>query len=161
MLVNLVGLILLPRPQQKRDDEDTEHTAEVQDGQPEILVARVFLAEVKFECLAQAMQGVGARVHFTAFDALDGTRADFTEFSQALLRQSFLLAQFRNFESEIEVGSFFAPFEFETHYQERQVKITTSCSRHSHDICFLYTTPPFTLTQQTTHIRNTPEDLLV
>ncbi len=37
----------------------------------------------------------GARIHFSAFDALDGTRADFTQFSQLFLRQSFLLAQFR------------------------------------------------------------------
>ncbi len=75
--------------------------AEVQDGQPEILVGGVLLAEVKFEGFAQAVQGVGARVHFAAFDALDGARADFTPFSQLLLRQSFLLAQFRDFESEV------------------------------------------------------------
>ena len=46
MLVNLVGLVLLPRPQQQRDDEDAEDTAEMQDGQPEILVGGVLQAEI-------------------------------------------------------------------------------------------------------------------
>src|SRR5512147_2982074 len=91
----------------------------MQDRQPEILVAGVLLAEVEFERFAEAVQGVGARVHFSAFDALDGTRADFTQFSQALLRQSFLLAQFSDFESEIRLVHGLLLSGFNAHYRNR------------------------------------------
>jgi hypothetical protein len=40
-------------------------------------------------------------IHFVALDALDGPRADFAAFRQPLLRQAFLLPQFRYFESEV------------------------------------------------------------
>ena len=71
-----------------------KHAAEVQDRQPEVLIGAALCAEVKLERFAQALQGVGTRVHFAAFDALDGAGADFTQFRQLLLRQAFLLAQF-------------------------------------------------------------------
>ena len=90
----------------------------MQDGQPEILVGGVLLAEVKLEGFAQALQGVGTRIHFAAFDALDGTRADFTQFGQLLLRQAFLLSQFRNFESEVRLVHGLLLSEFDPHYRE-------------------------------------------
>jgi hypothetical protein len=40
-------------------------------------------------------------IHFVALDTLDGPRADFAAFRQPLLRQAFLLPQFRYFESEV------------------------------------------------------------
>src|SRR5512147_1290625 len=101
MLVDLVGLTLLPRPQQQRDDENGYRTAKVQGCQPEVLIGSVLCPEVEFECFAKAMQGEGARVHFAAFDALDGAGADFATLRQLLLCQSFLLAQFSDFESEL------------------------------------------------------------
>jgi len=55
-LIDLVGLILLPRPQQQRQDGNAKDAAEVQDSQPEILLGCVLLAEVKLECFSQALQ---------------------------------------------------------------------------------------------------------
>jgi hypothetical protein len=86
------------------------------------------------------VQGVGTRVNLSAFDALDGTRADFTQFSQALLRQSFLLAQFSDFESEIRLVH--VGFSFSVLMQLSGVMpcITTACGRHLCDICLSSTT---------------------
>jgi hypothetical protein len=69
--------------------------------QPEALVIGVFPAKIKFQDIAQAVAGKRARFHNAVFDALDGTRADFTVFRQFFLGESLLLAQLGNFESNV------------------------------------------------------------
>src|SRR5512135_385030 len=73
----------------------------MQDCQPEILIGSILSTEIKFKRLTETVQGIGAGIHFPAFDPLDGACADLTAFRQLLLCQSFLLAQFRDFESEL------------------------------------------------------------
>ena len=61
----------------------------------------VFLAEVKFQDVAQAVAREPARFRFTALNALDGPCADITVLCQLFLRQAFLLSEFGDFESKV------------------------------------------------------------
>lgn len=55
----------------------------MQGGQPQVFIAGVVFHKVEVEGRAQALQGIGARVHFAAFDTLDGTCADFAFFGDS------------------------------------------------------------------------------